>query len=103
MLLGTLIRDLEDETRAMETLVALGDLPLLAQVETAAARDGLTPGAFAAQAVAIFANSAGDDEWVSLVGKIGRAEDPGAACLSAMIAFALRPAAAAGCGHAHGV
>lgn len=101
MLLGTLIRELEDETTAMETLVALGDLALLAKVESAAACDDLTPGAFAARAVAIFANSASDEDWVTLFGKLGRAEDPGAACLSQMLAFSLVPPAKAACGHAH--
>jgi hypothetical protein len=101
MLLGALIRNLEDETTAMETLVSLGDLALLTEVETAAAREALTPGAFASRAVAHFANTASDDDWVSLVGKLGRTDDPGSACLAAMLAFALTPRQASACGHSH--
>ncbi|WP_349370126.1 hypothetical protein [Salinarimonas sp.] len=101
MLLGDLIARLDDEVVALEALLGLGDLALLAEVETAAACVGLTAGAFAAQAVGLFASGASDDDWVTLIGSIGRAEDPGAACLKGMLAYALRPAPAApACGHA---
>lgn len=101
MLLGDLISRLDDEVVALEALLGLGDLALLADVEAAAARQGLTPGGFAARAVSLFTTGASDDDWVSLIGTIGRAEDPGGACLKGMLAFALRPApAGAACGHA---
>jgi hypothetical protein len=101
MLLGDLIARLDDEVVALETLVGMGDLALLAEVEAAAARQGLTAGEFAAQAVAAFSSRASDDDWVSLIGTIGRAEDPGGACLKTMLAYALRPAPAGhACGHA---
>ena len=101
MLLGDLIARLDDEVVALETLVGLGDLALLAEVEAAAAREGLDLGAFAAQAVGLFSSGASDDDWVTLIGQIGRAEDPGGACLKGMLAYALAPAPAApACGHA---
>ena len=101
MLLGDLIARLDDETLAIETLVGLDDLALVAEVDTAAARQGLTAGAFAARAVSLFTTGASDDDWVSLIGTIGRAEDPGGACLKTMLAYALRPAPAGhACGHA---
>lgn len=100
MLLGDVIARLDDEVAAMEALVGLGDLALLAEVETAAAREGLAPGAFAARAVGLFSSRASDDDWVSLIGAVGRAEDPGGACLKGMLAFALVPERAApACGH----
>ncbi|MGJ3263250.1 MAG: hypothetical protein ACFE0R_08435 [Salinarimonas sp.] len=101
MLLGDVIARLDDEVVAMEALVGLGDLALVAEVEAAAAREGLTAGGFAARAVSLFTAGASDDDWVSLIGTIGRAEDPGGACLKGMLAYALRPAPAApSCGHA---
>jgi hypothetical protein len=54
MLLGDIISRLDDEAIAMQTLVGLGDLVLLTQVETAAAAEGLTAGGFAARAVNLF-------------------------------------------------
>ena len=100
MLLGDVIAGLDDEAAAMETLVSLGDLALLRRVEEAAAEHALTPGEFAAQAVDTFSSRASDEDWVSLIGVMGRTADPGQACLKAMVEFALRPAGAArSCGH----
>lgn len=100
MLLGDLIAQLDDETIAMETLVRLGDLPLMARVEEVSARSGMKPGEFVVQAVQIFSTQASDDDWVSLIGGMGKTDDPGQVCLRKMVEFALRPAGAAhACGH----
>jgi hypothetical protein len=100
MLLSDIIAALDDEAFAAETLVGLGDLPLLSRVRTQAERDGLTLGEFATQAVQNFANRASDDDWVSLIGVMGRSDAPGEICLKTMVEFALRPAGAAhACGH----
>ncbi len=101
MLLGDVIAGLDDEAAAMETLVSLGDLALLRRVEEAAAEHALTPGEFAAQAVGSFSSRASDEDWVSLIGVMGRTAEPGQACLKGMVEFALRPAATSACHH-HG-
>jgi hypothetical protein len=103
MLLGDIIAQLDDESFAMEALVGLGDLALLARVEGAAEAEGITPGAFAAQAVQAFSNSASDEDWVTLIGAMGRTQDPGQICLKKMVEFALRPPTGAphACGHHH--
>jgi hypothetical protein len=100
MLLSDIIAALDDEAFAAETLIGLGDLPLLSRVRTRAEHDGVTLGEFATQAVETFANRASDDDWVSLIGVMGRSDAPGEICLKTMVEFALRPAAAAyACGH----
>jgi hypothetical protein len=103
MLLGDIIAQLDDETFAMEALVGLGDLALLAKVEGAAEAEGITPGDFAARAVQAFSDGASDEDWVSLIGVMGRTSDPGQVCLRKMVEFALRPATGAphACGHHH--
>ena len=103
MLLGDVIARLEDEAVAMEALVALGDLPLVARVQEAAACDGLTAGEFAAQAVRLFSDTASDEDWVSLIGVMGQTQDPGQICLKKMVEFALRPQTGGthACGHHH--
>lgn len=102
MLLGDLIAQLGDETIAMESLIGLGDLALLARVQEAAAADDLTPGEYAAQAVHAFSTQASDEDWVSVIGVMGKTDDPGHACLKKMVEFALRPAGVAhACGHHH--
>lgn len=103
MLLGDLIGELGHAAGAMETLVSLDDLSLLLRVEAAAGERGLTAGEFAANAVTVFSSEASDDDWVSLVGAMGKTSDPGHVCLKRMIEFALRPAPGpqgCSCGHA---
>lgn len=102
MLLGDIIAQLDDETVAMETLVGLGDLALLARVECAAGGEGLTPGEYAARAVQLFSDTASDEDWVSLIGVMGQTDDPGRICLKKMVEFALKPKGGHhACGHAH--
>ncbi|MCO5091186.1 hypothetical protein [Bosea sp. (in: a-proteobacteria)] len=100
MLLGDIITRLEDEAMAMQTLVGLSDIVLLTRVEAAAATEGLTIGGFAARAVDRFSSQASDEDWVTLIGVMGRTGDPGQACLRNILQFALRPpeAAAHACG-----
>lgn len=87
-MLGTLIRDLADESKASEALLSIGDIALVARIEHAR-RGDMTTGAYAAAAVARFADRAGDEDWLSLMGKMERADDPAAACLGAMIEWSL--------------
>ena len=87
MLLGQMIRDLTDENRATEALVALGDLPLLARLERHA--QGEAAGAYAANAVALFADGASDEDWLGLMNRLERTDDPAAACLRTMIEWSL--------------
>lgn len=90
MLLGHIIRELSDEAKATEVLLALGDLPLLARIVQAARASNAHVGAYAAAAVTRFADQAGDDDWLGLMTALERAEDPAVACLRSMIGWALR-------------
>jgi hypothetical protein len=100
MLLSDIIAALDDEAFAVETLVGLGDLPLLSRIKTKATEDGLTLCEFATQAVQVFSSRASDDDWVSLIGVMGQSDAPGQICLKRMVEFALRPTGAShACGH----
>lgn len=89
MLLGDLLARFSDETIATEAILALGDLTLVTRVREAAAADGSTLGAYAAAAVQRYAADASDEEWITLMGALGRAADPGAVCLQRALAHAL--------------
>ncbi|MGD0184654.1 MAG: hypothetical protein ABSC25_05315 [Roseiarcus sp.] len=101
MLLGDVLRDLQDETLAMQTLAAMNDLLLLTRVRNAAGLLGETPGEYAANSVRGFANRAGDEDWLALMTVIETSGDAGQACLACMINWALQRDAAgrthAGC------
>jgi len=101
MLLGQVIERLVDEGFASEALLALGDLPLLVDVEAAGRKEGISAAVYAAAAARRFASQAADDDWLALMTALERADDPGTACLRQMLVWSLRVDAAAptcGCG-----
>ena len=81
MLLGDLLARFEDETVALETILRLGDLSLIATLRARAEAHGQPLGSYAAGAVHRFAAEASDETWISLMGALARAEDPGKVCL----------------------
>lgn len=95
MLLGEQIARVEDETIAAETLLGLGDLTLTARVTEAATRDGVTPGAFIAESVGCFVQGASDEDWLTLVGLISRADNPGQVFLMRVLHAVLQQVEAA--------
>jgi hypothetical protein len=90
MLLGDILSRLEDDAVAAETLLSLGDLPLMARLERAAAEQGRSLGEFAGAAVRQYAANASDEEWITLMGALGRAGDPGIVCIKRAFDFVLR-------------
>ena len=89
MLLGDVFRRLEDEDFATETMLRIGDLGLLAHLCECAADNAISIGDYALWAVRSYADNAPADEWTTLVGIIGQAEDPGAACLKRALSYVL--------------
>jgi hypothetical protein len=104
MLLGDLIASLEDEVLADEALIALDDLALVTRVADAAAAEGLSRGEFVAAAVGSFAARCSAEEWVTVIGQMGRVQDPGQVLMRRALVDALRnDAPPSGCGgHAGG-
>jgi hypothetical protein len=94
MLLGDVLRNLQDEMLAMESLVAMNDFVLLTRVQNAAGLLGETPGEYAVNSVCGFANLAGDDDWLALLTAIEDSGDAGQTCLVRMIGWALQRDAA---------
>jgi hypothetical protein len=95
MLLGDVIARFEDPVVAGEILLALDDLALTARLAAAADEQHLTPGEFAMETVGRFVNGANDEEWLTLIGQISRAGDPGVAFIRHVLSRALPPPAAA--------
>ena len=81
MLLGDILTRLSDETTAVETILAYGDLMLLAAAKERAAADGLDLAACVTQTVQRYTHEASDEEWVTLLGLLNRSPNPGATCL----------------------
>lgn len=97
MLLGDVIARFEDEAFVNETLLTLDDLALTARVFTVAAENNVSAGEFAAQSVGQFVNGASDEEWLTLIGLMSRAENPGQVFLRRVLSNALPRTQECGC------
>ena len=73
MLLGDVIARFEDPAVVGETLFALEDLALMAQIARLAAENNVSAGEFAMQSIGRFVNGASDEEWLTLIGQMSRA------------------------------
>lgn len=80
-MLGDVLAKLTDETTAIEAILGVGDLTLLAAVQEQAAADGIDLAACVTQTVQRYTHEASDEEWVTLMGMLNRSTDPGATCL----------------------
>jgi hypothetical protein len=77
MLLGDVIARFEDEAVVSETLFALDDLALTARIARLAAENNVSAGELALQSVGRFVNGASDEEWLTLIGQMSCAQNPG--------------------------
>lgn len=93
MLLGDLIAKIQDPAFAEEALMALDDLPLMCRLAEAAAEKGVTASVFATRAIGRFIDNATDEDWLTLVGLMSRADNPGQVFLRRILTGALGPLA----------
>lgn len=91
MLLGDLIRRITDEAAATELIVGLGDLAMLQAMTARAAGEGLDLASFSRDAVRSYAARASEEEWVTLLGQIGKSADPATVFIRRAFASALQP------------
>jgi hypothetical protein len=89
MILGDVLRELEDPQLVAAALKQFTDPDLIAQAEKKAAAHGETLGEYASASVRLFSNAANDDDWVAMMGAMARTEDPGAICLRRMLEWAI--------------
>ncbi len=90
MLLGDILSRFDDPGLAAETVAGLGDLALFARLRLAAETEGVSLGEYASAAVHRYAAQAPDEEWITLMGALGQADDPGAVCMMRAFAFVLQ-------------
>jgi hypothetical protein len=88
MVLGDLLARFDDESSAVETVLGLGDLSLVAALRQRADAEGLELGAFAVLTVQRYPERASDEEWITLMGLLGRSADPGLAFIRRALTFA---------------
>ena len=74
---------------------------LAAAVEAAAGAQAMTPTSYVRAAIADFARFASEEDWATLTSTLKRSEDPGTACLVAMVDWRLTASACANHSHHH--
>jgi hypothetical protein len=89
MLLGDLIARLDDEATAIETLLATGDVALIARVQAAAAARQSTLGEALQAMIGEFCFNARPEDWIALMTAAARSDAPGAECLCVMLTTVL--------------
>lgn len=81
MMLGDILARLDDDGEAAEVVLGVGDLHLLVAMRERAEAEGLGLADYARAAIQRYAAEASDEEWLTMMGQIGRASDPGLTCL----------------------
>ncbi|MFN3350730.1 hypothetical protein [Pseudorhodoplanes sp.] len=89
MLLGDLIARFDDDSTALQILLSLDDLALIARVRETCKREDYALGEFARAAVQRYAASASDEEWVTALGQMGRTQTPGVELLRRALVWML--------------
>jgi len=90
MMLGDLIRSMDDPEIATKVIGAIRDGDLLTRVSAAAAAADMPVSEYVASSVRVFANTAADEAWITLIGKCQAHSDPGLAALTFILETGLR-------------
>lgn len=103
MTLGELIWGMDDPKVAAEAVAAMRDADLVERVSAAASVARMPVGEYVASSVRVFANTATDEAWITLIGKCQAHSDPGLTALAFMLENRLRAedarARRPSCGH----
>jgi len=89
--LGEIVAQLDGGAHLEGLLASLESPALLEKLEAHAVSVGRPVTDCAADAVRAFSNSADDDAWLKLLGRLQDAPSPAAACLKEMLIWALKP------------
>jgi len=100
-MLGDLLAAARDGAGNFQSWLKATRPELASAVEAAAVAETLTPTSFVRVAVADFARYASEEDWATLTSTLKRSEDPGTACLVAMVDWRLAAKTCAFHSHQH--
>jgi hypothetical protein len=100
-MLGDLLAQARDGAGNFQPWLKIADPEMAAAVDVAASAEGMTPTSYVRVAISDFARFAGEEDWVTLTSTLKRSEDPGTACLLAMVDWRLTARACAVHSHLH--
>ncbi len=90
--LGDMLNAAKRSAIGFQQWMEAADPDFAAEVRAAAERSEISPAGFARIAVADFSRYADEEAWTQLTGTLRNSEDPGVACLAAMVRWRLAQA-----------
>lgn len=100
-MLGDLLAAARDGAGDFQPWLKVTNPELAAAVEAAASAEALTPTSYVRTAISDFARFASEEDWATLTSTLKRTEDPGTACLIAMVDWRLTAKACQQHSHKH--
>lgn len=89
MHLGSIMEHLREEGAAAEALLALGDIVLIAEVDRVRRQHDEDVGEYVTGAVQRFANLGSSEDWLQLMTRMEKSENPAATCLAMMLRWSV--------------
>lgn len=100
-MLGDLLAAARDGAGNFQSWLKVAHPELAAAVETAASIEASTPTSYVRAAISDFARFASEEDWATLTSNLKRSDDPGTACLVAMVDWRLTAKACPQHSHMH--
>jgi hypothetical protein len=100
-MLGDLLAAARDGAGNFQPWLKVANPELAAAIEAAAATEAMTPTSYVRAAISDFARFASEEDWATLTSTLKRTEDPGTACLVAMVDWRLTVRACTQHSHHH--
>lgn len=94
-MLGDLLAAARDGAGSFLPWLRLADARLASVVEDAARVESMTPTSYVRAAISDFTRFASEEDWATLTSNLKRTDDPGTACLLAMVDWRLNANACA--------
>ncbi|CFX58906.1 conserved protein of unknown function [Candidatus Filomicrobium marinum] len=91
MLLGDLIKQLDDEAAATEALLSIGDIAFIVRIQELAAAEETALGAYLRRKISHFSATADADTWMAVMMTSSRSKNPGGNCLRAILETTCMP------------
>ena len=100
-MLGDLLAAARDGAGNFQPWLKVANPELAAAIEAAANAEAMTPTSYVRVAISDFARFASEEDWATLTSTLKRTEDPGTACLAAMVDWRLTVRACTQHSHHH--
>lgn len=100
-MLGDLLAAARDGAGDFQAWLQIAVPELATSIDAAATRESISPTVYVRSAISDFARLASEEDWATLTSTLKRSDDPGTACLLAMVDWRLNAKACQNHSHQH--